>query len=123
MLDSADMLYFFPHEFAGLRAGRLSLASVLAGTFNHFLFRHVSGSSLSGLSNRAVLVFLRSGLNARTGSSHGSFHSFDEAVKEKWLHDLENVRRGALRTDWEASRRGLLKITEYGAGDCCSGAL
>src|SRR5215472_18825827 len=84
MLDSADMLYFFPHEFAGLRAGRLSLASVLAGTFNHFLFRHVSGSSLSGLSNRAVLVFLRSGLNARTGSSHGSFHSFDEAVKEKW---------------------------------------
>ena len=36
-----DMMHFFAHEFARLRAGGFAFGFVLAGPFDGLLFRHI----------------------------------------------------------------------------------
>ena len=40
MLAFPNVIYFFTHEFSGLRAGRFSLPRVFAGAIDCVLFRH-----------------------------------------------------------------------------------
>jgi hypothetical protein len=42
MFPFANMVYFLPDEFSGLRAGRFSFQRILARPFDGFFLRHVS---------------------------------------------------------------------------------
>jgi hypothetical protein len=42
MLSFANVVHFFAHKFASLRAGRFAFLFVSLGPFNYFLFWHVT---------------------------------------------------------------------------------
>jgi hypothetical protein len=41
MFALANVVYFFAHEFSGLRAGGFALPSISLGSFESFLLRHI----------------------------------------------------------------------------------
>jgi hypothetical protein len=67
VLAVANVLHFFAHEFAGLRAWRFALTFVAAGAFQRSFFRH--DSSLFGISHSSDMPDARDGKikNFRSG--------------------------------------------------------
>jgi hypothetical protein len=59
MLSLADVVNFFPHEFAGLRARRFSFASIAPCALECFLLRHQTPSACATRNTHTVCGYFR----------------------------------------------------------------